>query len=166
MGRNQIQHYGGPLIAILLALAGFAGLALALGGEAFRAASMVWFIVLLPHWLIIIYLCWLANDFRLHALALPKVKSVHPNEDFILVSEKDWLGMEVSVLLYKQEGSFERLLCAGVVSNIQQNKLVQIRLLTEGLDVGGRQQLVTRINDGSLDTLIVKPGHRTEAVAA
>ncbi|WP_294275088.1 hypothetical protein [uncultured Sphingomonas sp.] len=165
MGRNQIQHYGGPLIAILLGLATIAGLALTLGGETFRAASAIWFLVLIPHWLVILFLCWLANDFRVHALALPKVKSVHPNEDFILVSEKDWLGMEVSVLLFKQEGNFERLLCAGVVSNIQQNRLVQIRLITTGLEADERKQLINKINDGRLDTLIVKPGHRTEAVA-
>jgi hypothetical protein len=166
MRRNQIQHYGGPLIAILLGLAAIAGLALALGGEVFRAASATWLLVLIPHWLVILYLCWLANDFRNHALALPRVKFVHPTEDFILVSEKDWLGMQVSVLLFKQEGSFERLLCAGFVSNIQQNKLVQIRLVTSGIDDDEREQLVNKINNGNLDTLIVKPGHRTDTVVA
>jgi hypothetical protein len=166
MKRNQIQHYGGPLIAILLGLASLAGLVLALGGEEFRAATATWFVVFIPHWLVIFYLCWLANDFRNHALALPTVKYVHPTEDVILVSEKDWLGMQVSVLLFKQEGSFERLLCAGVVSNIQQNKLVQIRLVTSDMDGDVRQQLANNINKGGLETLIVRPGHRTDTVVA
>ena len=160
---NPIKYYGRPVIGITLALATGIGAILGLGGETVRAEYATWLLLLFPHWLAIIYLVWLAFDFRAGAISLPKVKAVHLAEGFILATEKDWMGMSVSVLIYKQEGDFERLLCSGIISNIQQNRLVQIRLLVTDLETEEAQQLAARLNDGQLNTLIIKPGNNIGA---
>jgi len=108
---NNIAHFGKPFIAIAVAVAALVAIPLMIFGEPFRQESELWFIVLIPHWLAIIYLIWLAFDFRTHSFALPSVKSIEVDEWVIIVSKKEWLGMTVAVLLFKLEENFERILC-------------------------------------------------------
>jgi hypothetical protein len=156
--RNAMTHYGKPAIGIFLALISIAGLVLGLGGEAFRQTYANLTIVLMLHWFAILYLIWLAFDFRSASFALPRVKSVQLEEGVLLVSRKEWLGMGVAVLIFRQDGDYERLLASGEVVNIQENGLVQIGLHTPDLDHDDTERLRNRLTSAPIDRLIVKPG--------
>ena len=160
---NPITYYGRPLFKIILAWIAIVGLPFVLGGEDFRSSYWLWFAVLTPHWVLISYLVWLAFDMRTNAFSSPPVRSVRIEEGVLIVGHRDWLGVSVAVLVFKQEGEFERLLCAGNVINVQQNGLVQIAISTSGLDDNEVRQVKEKISDGENHTLIIKPGRGQEA---
>jgi hypothetical protein len=161
--RNPIAHYGKPMVSIVLGWASLLGLVIALGGESFRSSWWIWIAFIFVHWTTISYLIWLAFDFRSSGYSTPTVKLFYREQDLILVNQKDWLGMNVAVLLYKQEGDYERLLCPGTVINIQDNGLVQIHLSIDGLESEEISRVRTKLNDGNLSSLIIKPGQNARA---
>ncbi len=156
---NPISHYGGPLIAVVLGWATIFGLVLALVGNSISN----WLMVLYPHWVAITYLVWLAMDFRTNAFSSPPVRSVRLDEGLLIVGHRDWLGISVAVLIYKQDGEFERLICAGEVINVQKNGLVQIALRSSGLDETEIANVRAKLSDGENGTLIIKPGQAQES---
>lgn len=157
MGRdNTITHYGKPLVGIILGWAGLFGLLLAVGGEAFRSQWAVWIVVLYVHWSAISYLVWLAHDFKADALTSPKIKAIRSAEGVVLVQKKDWLGINVQVIIYRLDGDYERFVCQGSVVNIQGNGIIQILVLIDSND--DRSLIFSKLSEGNVRDLIIKPG--------
>jgi hypothetical protein len=152
--RNSITHYGKPLVSIILALAAVFGLYIATWG----ASDKILISILYVHWVTIFYLIWLSWDFRAAAFSAPDVKSVKIAEGILIVGHRDWLGVSVSVLIFKQESDYERLLCPGRVINVQRNGLIQIALDLTIIDDADLETIKGRISDGNLASIIIKPG--------
>jgi hypothetical protein len=154
---NPIVRYGKPAVGISLGLFAVIGTILGLGGEPFRLAHGTEMAVLTAHWIIILYLCWLAYDVRQSTFSSPKLKKFYEDESLVLTEHKPWLGIGVSVSLFQnQSDGRERLICEGGVLNIQANGLVQIKLKASFLGVTTAD--IARHIQNDLSSIIVKPG--------
>ena len=156
--KNSISQYGKPIVGILISWAGLFGFVLAVGGEQFRARWAVTLCILFVHWVIITYLIWMVAEFRKVSFAAPTVKNLQLEDKILLVTPKDWLGMSVAVLVYVQEDSYERLLCAGVVINQQGNGLIQIKLDVEVLEQEQVNMIHQKLTSSDLGRIVIKPG--------
>ncbi len=97
-------------------------------------------------------------EFRKVSFAAPTVKNLQLEDKILLVTPKDWLGMSVAVLVYVQEDSYERLLCAGVVINQQGNGLIQIKLDVEVLEQEQVNMIHQKLTSSDLGRIVIKPG--------
>nr|WP_321360476.1 hypothetical protein [uncultured Hyphomonas sp.] len=156
--KNDVAKFGKPLVAIVIFWVAIFGIALALLGEQFRSKWVIMLTTLLVHWVAITYLVWLANEFRSESFSSPKVKQVRWDEGILLVSGKNWLGLSVSVLIYIQEGDYERLVCAGTVTHQQANGLAHVRLSATDLGEEDATRIRRSLSECELSKILIKPG--------
>lgn len=85
----------------------------------------------------------------------PKVKIIRDN--LILVEAQPWLSVGVLVSVHILEDRVERFVCLGVIANIQQNNLAQVKIQTDD-DRIGVDEIMQKIHASDKDSIIIKPG--------
>ncbi len=66
------------------------------------------------------------------------------------------MGIGVAVSVYQKVGRIERLICHGLVDNIQQDQSAQVKLIP--LDSENANKLYNRVEVIARNDLIIKPG--------
>ncbi len=85
----------------------------------------------------------------------PRVKIILP--DGVIITEPcEWMGYRTSVAVFKLQDDVEQLVFSAYVSNIQQNKMVQLMQISGGRDVD-----VSKLNE-IRDKILIKPGQHYE----
>jgi hypothetical protein len=165
MANGMIKFLGGPFLSICVTLSGFSGLTFAALGEEFRKKYALEFLVLNLHWVVIIYLVWLCFHLTKLSRSLPKVKSKLDSGRLLLVEPKDWMGIDVGVLIFLKEQDYERIICHGYIANIQVNGLVQIAVLEPDIEsrIGMQDNAAALIMKSETSSLMVKPGRARQS---
>lgn len=153
---NALDHLK-PLAGVILSVAAIAGTILAFGGEEYRKAYGTLTLVLSVHWVIILFLMTLANELARRDFPLPSAKRYLAESEILLVENKPWLGMGSSVSVFLQDSEFERLICNASVLTVQQNGLVQLKLLPSPFGMAD-PETINRALSGPVAALIIKPG--------
>lgn len=155
---NPYAHYGSPILGAALATTAFAGFVLAIGGEEFRKAYAVPIVLSAFYLTVISFLIWLVFDTRSQRFKLPEVAKVIGEDLILLCRPVDWLGMGAAVSVYRNDGDYERVVASAEVINVQQNGLVQIKLLGSSEVPEEREHAVQELSKIDKASFVIKPG--------
>ena len=157
---NPFKRFLLPLAWIVPPVAGVMAVPFMLFGEPFRVEWGLTAAAFAVHWVVIFYLVWLLWEPRRSAYEAPRALRINLTENILVVDNAAWLGQGVGVTVFDNSEGYERQVALGEVFNVQQDRLVQIRLYPFPDDTDG-SLLATRlaqVGSTGLGGLVVKPG--------
>lgn len=156
MSGNNFRKYVGPLGWIVPLVVALMGVPFLLGGEQFRQNYGVLSLIFALHWIAIVWLIWFAFEKADTFSDLPPVIVFEQSIGALITESRSWMGIGVAVSVYQKTGKIERLLCHGLVDNIQQDRSTQVKLIPLSGEDG--TSLYERVEVISRGDLLIKPG--------
>lgn len=138
------------------------GVPFLIGGESWRVDYGLLSLIFALHWVIIVYLIWFAFEKADTFSDLPPVIVFERSIGSLITESRTWMGIGVAVSVYQQSGRIERLLCHGVVDNIQQDRTTQVKLIA--LDGDEYDGLFEKVEAISRKDFVIKPGQSMRAL--
>ncbi len=131
-----------------------------LGGEAYRINWGTITAIIAFHWVIIFYLVWLLWERKTEGFSSPRAIRLDLDESILIVGQAEWLGQGVGVTVFDTGGGYEKQVAVGEVYNVQQDRLVQLKLYPFRDDRTGEklQARLGELGNTGLSGVIVKPG--------
>ena len=156
MNGNKFRRYVGPLGWIVPLVVALMGVPFLIGGEHYRQSYGVLSLVFAVHWIIIVWLLWFAFEKADTFSDLPPVIVFERSIGALITESRSWMGIGVAVSVYQKAGKIERLLCHGLVDNIQQDRSTQVKLIP----LAGEHEsvLYDRVDVTTRADLLIKPG--------
>ncbi len=156
MTGNNFRKYIGPLGWIVPLIVALLSVPFLLGGEHWRTNYGTLSLVFAAHWVVIVYLLWFAFEKADTFTDLPTVIVFEKSIGALITESRTWMGIGIAVSVYQQSGRVERLLCHGIVDNIQQDRTTQVKLIP--FDADSAEELLDRVDVISRKDLVIKPG--------
>jgi hypothetical protein len=156
MPPNKFKKYASPLSWIIALVIAAWGVPFIIGGEPFRQKYAIMSLIVAVHWIVILWLVWFAFEKAETFSDLPPVLVFERSIGALITEGRSWMGIGIAVSVYQRVGTIERLICHGVVGNIQQDTKTQIQLIP--LDSDEIAEVYDRVDVISRTDLIIKPG--------
>jgi hypothetical protein len=156
MPSNKFKRHISPLGWIVPLVIAIWGVPFLLGGEPYRTNYAITSLVFAVHWIAILWLIWYAFEKSETFSDLPPVLVFEQSIGALVTEGRSWMGIGIAVSVYQRVGSIERLICHGVIDNIQQDTKTQVKLVP--FESENISELYDRIDVISRADLIIKPG--------